>query len=155
MSATYSFVSLECVERLGLKMSSMVESMIDDTPSLGPVTNLWVCLNCPLTIYCKSFGIDLVFLPLNKLDVILGMNWLDFNHVHINCFDKIVSFQEFDASDELFVSAKQVDGFVKDEVEVFTILVSMKARRKVVINELPVVCEFPEVFLDDINDLPP
>lgn len=49
----------------------------------------------------------------------------------------------------------QVDEFMKDEAEVFVILASMKAERKVVIDELHVVCEFPEVFLDDINDFPP
>ena len=35
----------------------------------------------------KDFGVDLVCLPLDQLDVILGMNWLEYNHVFINCFD--------------------------------------------------------------------
>lgn len=68
---TYSFVSLDCAKRLGLKLSSMVGSMVVDTPTLGLVTTLWVSLNCSLTIYGKSFGMDLVCLSLNKLDVIL------------------------------------------------------------------------------------
>lgn len=65
-----------------------------------------MCLNCLLKIYGKIFGMELVCLSLNKIDVILRMNWLEFNHVHVNCFDKTVSFLEFDAYDELFVSAK-------------------------------------------------
>ncbi|XP_050888845.1 uncharacterized protein LOC127094008 [Lathyrus oleraceus] len=97
---------------------------------------------------------DLVCLPLNQIDVILGMNWLEFNHVDINYFDKLVSFLEFDASDELFVSAKQVDKLMKDDVEVFMILASMKAERRVVIDELPVWCDFPKMFPDDISDSP-
>lgn len=64
-------------------------------------------------------------------------------------------FLELDASDKLFVSSKQVDEFVKDEAEVFMILYSMKDSSKDVIGELPVVCHFPEVFPDDISDLPP
>lgn len=64
-----------------------------------------------------------------------------------------MSFSEFDASDELFVSTKQVDEFVKDHVEVFMLLYSMKAENKVVIRELPVVCEFLEVFPDNVSDL--
>lgn len=63
------------------------------------------------------------------------------------------SFQEFDASDELFVSAKQVNEFMKEDALVFMILASMKAKRKYVIGELPVECDFPEVFPDDISDL--
>ncbi|XP_050896791.1 uncharacterized protein LOC127103587 [Lathyrus oleraceus] len=62
--------------------------------------------------------------------------------------------QEFDASDELFASAKQVEEFMKNDAEVFVILASMKAERKALIGELPMVCEFPEVFPNYINDLP-
>lgn len=54
----------------------MVGSMILDTPTLDLITTLRVCLNCPLTIYGKNFGVDLVCLPLRNLDVILGMKWL-------------------------------------------------------------------------------
>ncbi|XP_050909607.1 uncharacterized protein LOC127123431 [Lathyrus oleraceus] len=136
-NVTLSFVSLDCAERLGLKLSSMVVSMVIDTTINDLVTTSWVCLNCPLHIYGKSFGMDLVCLPLNKLNVILGMNWFEFNHVHINCFDKLVPFPEFDASDELFVSIKKVDELIKDDAKVFMILTSMKAERKDVIGELP------------------
>ncbi|XP_050887787.1 uncharacterized protein LOC127092937 [Lathyrus oleraceus] len=66
-----------------------------------------------------------------------------------------VSFLEFDVSDELFVSIEQVNEFVKDDAEVFMILAFMKIEGKVVIIELPVVCDFLEVFLDDISDFPP
>lgn len=96
----------------------MVESMIIDTLTNGSVTTSWVCLNCLLTNYGKIFGMNLVYLPLNKLDVILGMIWLKFNHFHINCFDKSVLFPELDANDELFMSTKKVDKFLKDEDEV-------------------------------------
>lgn len=153
--AIYMFVSLDCTERLGLKLSYMVGSMIVDTPTLGLLTTSWVCLNCLLTIYGKSFGLDLVCLPLNKIGVILRMNWLEFNHVHINCFDKSVSFPKFDASDKLFVLAKQVDEFMKDKTEVFLILAFVKVESKVVIIELPVLCKFPEVLPYDISDLLP
>ena len=128
--------------------------MIIDTPTLGPVTTSWVCLNFPLTIFGKNFGMDLVCLPFINLDIILGMNWLVFNLVHINYHDKTVSFPDFEASDELFVSAKQVDDIVKDEADVFMILASMKEESKVMIGELPVVCDFREVFPYDISDLP-
>lgn len=47
--------------------------------------------------------------------------------------DMSVSFPELDASGELFVSAKQVDEFVKDEAKVYTILASMKAETKAAI----------------------
>lgn len=74
MGPTNSFVLLDYSERLGFKLSSMVGSMIVDTPTLSSVTTSWVSLNCLLIIYGKSFEMDLVCLPLRNLDVILGMN---------------------------------------------------------------------------------
>ena len=72
--ATHSFVSLECATRLGLNLSDMNGSMVIETPANGSVTTTRVCLKCPLTIYGKSFLMDLVCLPLHQIDVILGMN---------------------------------------------------------------------------------
>lgn len=99
-------------------------------------------LNYPLTIYGKNFRMNLVFLPLNQLHIILGINLLEFNHIHINCFDKSGSFPYFDASDKLFVSTKQVDGFMDNDTKVFMILDFMKVESKAAIGELPVVCGF-------------
>lgn len=45
--------------------------------------------------------------------------------------------------------------FVKDDATMFMILASMKVESKVVLHELPVVCDFLEVFLDDISDFLP
>lgn len=66
-----------------------------------------------------------------------------------------MSFPKFDVSDELFVSAKQVGEFVKDDSKVFMILASMKVESKASIDKLPVVCEFPVVFQDDVSNFLP
>ena len=52
------------------------------------MTTYFVCLKCPLSIFDIDFVVDLVCLPLRGLDVILGMNWLEHNYVHINCYNK-------------------------------------------------------------------
>lgn len=44
---------------------------------------------------------------------------------------------------------------VNDGAQVLVMLTSMNAEIRVIINELPVVCAFLEVFPYDINDLPP
>ena len=51
-----------------------------------------MCLKCSLSIFDRDFAVDLVYFPLRGLDVILGMNLLENNYVHINCYDKSVSF---------------------------------------------------------------
>lgn len=63
---------------------------------------------------------------------------------------------EFDGGEKLtFVSSKQVREYVKDMTQVFVMLDSLEARGKVIVRDLPGVCEFLKVFPKDISDLPP
>ena len=89
--------------------------------------------------------IDLVCLPLHQIDVILGMNWLEYNGVSINCYNKMVRFPEVDDDGEVrFLSARQVGELVKDEAQIFVVFASLQAEGKVVSMDLPVVCEFQD-----------
>ncbi|XP_058784366.1 uncharacterized protein LOC131659150, partial [Vicia villosa] len=153
--ATHSFISLGCAKRLNLVLSDMHRSMVIDTPAMGSVSTSFVCLNCPLSIFGRDFGIDLVCLPLEQLDVILGMNWLEFNRVYINCFDKTIIFPEIGVKEDLFLSAKQVGESVQDGAELFMLLATLDVHERRTIDELPIVCDFAEVFPEDVSDLPP
>ena len=77
-SVTHSNISREYANMLGLKLSNMNGIIVIDTPASGSITTTFVCSRCPLTIYGKSFVMDLVCLPLHQIDVILGINWLEF-----------------------------------------------------------------------------
>lgn len=69
------------MKRLGLVVSILGSGLVIDTPTNESVTTSLICLSCTLSIYGREFGLDLIFVPLSDLDVILGMNWLEFNHV--------------------------------------------------------------------------
>ncbi|XP_058764609.1 uncharacterized protein LOC131638064 [Vicia villosa] len=112
---------------LGLVLSAMDGEMVIDTPAKGSVTTSLVCLKCPVSIFDKDFLIYSVCLSLRGLDVILGMNWLEHNHVHINCYDK----------------------------SVFAFVAFMSVENQAIIEELKVVCKFPEFFPGEIPDVPP
>ncbi|XP_050890552.1 uncharacterized protein LOC127095958 [Lathyrus oleraceus] len=156
MGATYSFISLDCAKRLDLKLSYMVGSMVIDTSTNGPVTTSLVCLKFPLTIYGKSFVMDLVYLQLSQLDVILGIKWLEFNRVLIKCVSMTVMFPEMGGDMELmFIYAKKVREFFKEEVQVCAMFVALGIDNKVVMGEVPLVCDSFKVFPYDIIDLPP
>ncbi|MCI81682.1 cellular nucleic acid-binding protein, partial [Trifolium medium] len=53
------------------------------------------------------------------------------------------------------MSTKQVKESVKEQVELFAVFASLKLESKVKVEELPVVCEFPNVFPEDVSDVPP
>ena len=87
-------------------LSSMNGEMVVDTPAKGPVTTYFVCLKCPLSIFDRDFAVDLVCLLLRGLNVILGMNWLEHNCVHINCYDKSVRFSTPEEEEDSLLSAR-------------------------------------------------
>ncbi|XP_050896449.1 uncharacterized protein LOC127103225 [Lathyrus oleraceus] len=153
---THSFISLECVMGLGLKLSPLVGSMVIDTPTNGSVTTALVCSSFPFTIYGKNFVMDLVCLPLHQINIILGMNWLEFNYVHINCYSKTMRFPEFgDCGELMFLFAKQVEELLEDEAHMFAMFSSLQVDNKAASVDLPIVCNLPDVFPNDISDLPP
>ncbi|XP_050876539.1 uncharacterized protein LOC127080254 [Lathyrus oleraceus] len=152
LCATHSFISLDCAMRLNLELSFMSMSMVINTSVMDSVTISMVCLNYPLSIFDRDFIIDLVRLPLVQLDVILGMSWLEFDRVHINCYARKVMFTEFMGEKDMFVSTKKVNESMKNDALVLMMLASLDVKGRGVIGELSVVCDFPDVFPDNIND---
>ncbi|XP_050909944.1 uncharacterized protein LOC127123807 [Lathyrus oleraceus] len=154
--ATHCFVVADCVERLGLSLSSLGRDMIVEVPVKGTVSSSLVCKSCPLSIFGKDFVVDLVCLPLVGLDVVLGMDWLKSNYVHINCYNNTVRFSsaEEEGRTEL-LSKKQLKEFIEEDALVFLLMASLSVESQAVIADLPVVCNFPEVFTDEIPSAPP
>ncbi|KAK2416602.1 hypothetical protein QL285_038986 [Trifolium repens] len=73
------------------------------------------------------------------------MNWLSANNVTLNCKKKTLTFGE--DSGEL----KEVETLTQKFMMVF----SMTTEESPSVENFPVVCEFPEVFPEDIPGLPP
>jgi len=88
--------------------------------------------------------------------LVFGMNWLEYNHVHINCFSKSVYFSSAEEESEVeFLSTKQLKQLARDEILMFSLMASLSVENQAVIDKLQVVCEFPEVFPDEIPDVQP
>ena len=55
----------------------------------------------------------------------------------------------------MLLSSNQVSELMEDEALMFSMSASLQVDREATSGELPAFCEFPEVFPDDISDLPP
>jgi len=76
--------------------------------------------------------------------------------VNINCLTRSVTFSKpVDEVGGKFLTAEQVKKSLDGEASVFLIFASLKESSEKGVGDLSVVQEFPEVFLDDITDLPP
>ncbi|WJX78130.1 hypothetical protein P8452_61383 [Trifolium repens] len=104
-----------------------------------------VCRNCCITLENRKFLVDLVILPLQDLDVILGMDWLSRYDVDLSCKRKTLTFGE---------ESKEVKD-VENLTQRFMMLCSMSEGETPMVENLLVVCEYPEVFPADVPGLPP
>nr|XP_027190148.1 uncharacterized protein LOC113786559 [Cicer arietinum] len=154
--ATHSFVSLDCVRRLGLHVSRLQYELIVNTPTSDSVDTSSVCLDVSIHVCGRDFRVDLVCLPLRLVDVILGMDWLSANRVRVDFFSKTIEFMESEERDKPSnISTNQVKALLKEDAQLYMILPSLEFEEKVVIRDVPIVCEFPEVFPEDVTSLPP
>jgi len=81
---------------------------------------------------------------------------LEYNHVQINCFSMSVYFSSVEEeSGAEFLSTKQLKQLERGGILMFSLMTSLSMENQAVIDKLQVVCDFPEVFPDEIPDVPP
>ena len=71
--ASHTFISKECAMRLGLKIESMPKPYYIHSPGGKLITNQFV-KQVPLQLQGKKIHTVLIFLPTQRVDIILGMN---------------------------------------------------------------------------------
>jgi len=92
--ALHSFISLHYVKKLGLSTRDLGCELIVWTPASGQVSTNSAYVGCSLEVEGRRFKVNLICLPLEGLEVILGMDWLSINHVVIDCGRRRVVFLE-------------------------------------------------------------
>ncbi|GJT77950.1 putative reverse transcriptase domain-containing protein [Tanacetum coccineum] len=105
-----------------------------------------VIKGCKLEIEGHVFNIDLIPFGHGSFDVIIGMDWLSNHKAKIICHEKVVRIPLLDGK-VLRVLGERPE-------EKARLLMSAKASDKKQ-EEIVVVRDFPEVFLDDLSRLPP
>jgi len=154
LRATHSFVSNECVGRLGLAMRELECELIVTTPASREVSTTSVCVGCPMEVGGRRFKLNLICLSMKGLDVILGMDWLSSNHVVIDCGQRKIVFP--DTAGLELISSNQAVREIEAGATCYMIVAQaekMSTTKK--INRISVVDEYADVFLDEILELSP
>jgi len=63
-----------------------------------------VCTRCLIEVEGHKYRVNLICLPLDGLDIILGMDWLSANRILIDCNEKKVLFPNLEDEDLLMSS---------------------------------------------------
>ncbi|GJV33915.1 putative reverse transcriptase domain-containing protein [Tanacetum coccineum] len=140
--ADYSFVSTTFIPILGIKPSDLGFRYEIEIASRQLVEIDKVIKGCKLEIEGHVFDIDLIPFGHVSFDVIIGIDWLSNYKAEIVCHEKVARIPLLDG-EMLRVLGERPDENVR-------FLMGVKKQEEIV-----VVRDFPEVFLDDLSRLPP
>ena len=123
------------------------------TLASGLVRTSSLCARCPVEVEERKYKVNLICLPLQELEVILGMDWLSANRILIDCQEKKLLFPNSEEP-ELLTS----QGVVKElqgGTQCYIIFTHLKVEKEERTSVIPVVHEFEDVFLVEVPGLPP
>ena len=143
--ATCSFISRECVDRIGLS-SATSDLFIIRLPNGDTIKGTYEVRQCPIDISDRPWPIDMLIAPLYGEDIILGMDWLWKYSAIIDIRGMRILVVALDKSNHQIQVCRVQGGNLRIRTLTLT---------SIGIEEIPVVCEFPDVFPDELPRLPP
>ncbi|XP_052723888.1 uncharacterized protein LOC108343993 [Vigna angularis] len=157
--ATHSFISKACVEKLGLVESELQFDLVVSTPAAGGIKTSTACVRCPIEVEGRRYKVNLICLPLQDLEVILGMDWLATNRILIDCGKKELVFPG-EEEEELSLDRGQLKEDIMEGASCFLIMTYEDNEVERSSNDessggRTVVDDFPDVFPDEVPGLPP
>ena len=164
--ASRSFMSTYFASILDLEIVPLSCPLFVETPMGGTMEAKWGCSGCVLNVGGYEVVIDLVLLHLAVFDVIVGMDWLAPHHVVLDYFSKKVTFQTGCGSRVSFyadLGSGQTRSLIdmgkkwlrKNGGKHFLFTMPGESKRKVGVDCFPQVCDFADVFPDELPGLPP
>jgi predicted aspartyl protease len=87
--ATHSFISDKCGAQVGLDSSQVKGSYIISTPR-GKISSNQLIRFVAIQLGSKVIKIDLVLLPLEGMDIILGMYWMTKHRVLLDISSRVI-----------------------------------------------------------------
>ncbi|GJZ76232.1 putative reverse transcriptase domain-containing protein [Tanacetum coccineum] len=140
-----SFVSSAFTHFIDIAPATLNSSYEIELADGKVVSTNTILRSCTLVLCNHVFKIDLLPTRLGSFDVIIGMDWLAYHRALIDCYEKIVRIPLLNG-EILEVQGERPE---KDP----GLLACIKADEKK-LDDIQVVRDFPEVFLDDLLGLP-
>ncbi|KAA0032756.1 putative Gag-pol protein [Cucumis melo var. makuwa] len=164
--ATHSFVSIIFLTKLNRMLEPLFEGLAIYT-LVGDVllVNEVLC-NCEVLVEGISLLVDLLPLELQRLDVILGMNFLFAHYASMDCHRKEVVLRKPGFAEVVFrgmrkvvsrslISVLKAEKLLRKGCTTFLSHIIVVQREKLKPEKVHVVKEFLDVFPDDLSGLPP
>jgi hypothetical protein len=140
--ASHTFISKKFVEQHCISCHESKEGFKIHSPG-GQIFTREVAYQVPVTLAGRDFPTNMIVLKGQDIDVILGMNWLARHKAILNTDQRIIRLSH--NHEEILLPIP------------IPIKATSRAYEAIIpeIKDIPVVCEFPDVFPEDLPGLPP
>jgi hypothetical protein len=142
--ASHTFISKMFVEKYCIPCIESREGFIIHSPG-GQIFTKEVAFHVPVTLAERDFPTNMIVLKGQDIDVILGMNWFAQHKAILNT--DLGTIRLSYGHEEVLLSIL-VATTAKPFGRVYEAIIPE-------IQDISVVCEFPDVFLEDLPGLPP
>jgi hypothetical protein len=142
--ASHTFISKKFAEKYFIPCTESREGFIIHSPR-GQIFTKEVAFNVPVTLAERDFPTNMIILKGQDIDVILGMNWLAQHKANLNTDLRTVRLS-YDHEEVLLTIPVAIPA--KPFGRVYEAIIPE-------IQDIPVVCEFSDVFPEDLTGLPP
>jgi hypothetical protein len=110
----------------------------------GKIASNQICRDVPIQLGSNLIKTDLILLNLDGMDILLGMDWMTRHQVSLDISSRAV---EIDSPDY-----KAAILYVPQREYVDSCVYTIKGIK---LKDIPVVCEYPDIFPDDLPRMPP
>ena len=161
-----SFVSTTFALHANRELVPLKNKLVGNTPLGEQILRTSVFKGCEVVVEGVVLKANLIPLEMTDFDVILGMDWLSNHRASMDCFTKKIVFRkpgypelEFEGDRWILptcvISALEAKRLLHKRCEAYLAHVLDKSSSEVTIENVPVVCEFFDVFPDDLPGLSP
>jgi hypothetical protein len=141
--ATHSFMNQSTQVNLGLNVLRVKNEYKIATPG-GKISSNTLVKSVPLQLGSKVFQTNLLTLGLDGIDVILGMNWMTHHKVTLDIAERRIEITSpVVGASTLYLPLRES----MDPSAYVSIATNLE--------EIPAVCDYPDVFPDDLSGMPP
>jgi hypothetical protein len=142
--ASHTLMSKTFMDKHCIQSTESREGFVIHSPG-GQIFTKEVVFQVPVTLVGHEFPTNMIVIKGQDIDVILGMNWLAQNKAIINVDERTIKLSYGHEEVQLSIPVAVP---VEASGQVFEAIVQE-------IQDIPIVCEFPDVFPKDLPGLPP
>jgi hypothetical protein len=141
--ATHSFISPKYGTKVGLDLYPTPGAYMIATPG-GKISSSQIYRKVPIQLGSNLIKVDLLLLELEGMDVLLGMDWMTRHRVSLGISSRAVEIDSpYQKTTILYLPQRECSNSYAYAIE------------GIRLKDIPIVCEYPDVFPDNLPGMPP